>query len=113
MRIEHCWRDKKRIDIYDRLCGMFDSILDEVRENGSDLGRVVIQNSGLKTPIVIPLPKWCTLIADTVMDGITKVLNSNEELFVDDNISVSVGSITIPKGSGGGTPIATLFGHNN
>lgn len=92
---------------------MFDNVLDEVRANGSDLGRIVIQNNGLKNPVVIPLQKWDNLNAETVMDGIAKVLNSNEELIVDDNTTVSIGSITIPKGSGGGIPITSLFGHRN
>lgn len=92
---------------------MFDDVLSQVRENGSDIGSVVIQNRGLKAPIVIPLQKWDNLNADTVMDGITKDLNSNEELVVDDSMSVTIASITFPKGSGGGLPITSLFGHQN
>lgn len=67
---------------------------------GADLGREVIQNNGLNSPIVIPLQHLDSLNLDTVMDGITKVLNSNEELVVDDSMSVTIGSISIPKGSG-------------
>ena len=39
------------------------------------------------------------------MDGITKVLNSNKELIVDDSLSITVGSIDIPSGAGGNDPL--------
>jgi len=63
----------------------------------------VVHHEGLKNPIVVPLQHWEKLDSDVVMDGITKVLNSNEELIVDDTMSVTIGSISMPQGSGGGS----------
>lgn len=96
---EH-WRGENVTDIQDWLQCIFQDILSQFRVEGADLGREVIQNNGLNSPIVIPLQNLDSLNLDTVMDGITKVLNSNEELVVDDSMSVTIGFISIPKGSG-------------
>lgn len=45
------------------------------------------------------------------MSEITKVLNSNESLPVDENMLVTIGSIDLPKG--GKLPITSLFGPKN
>ncbi|CAG2254250.1 unnamed protein product [Mytilus edulis] len=50
--------------------------------------------------------------ASTVMDEISKVLQSNEELPVDDSFSVTVGRIDIPSG-GGRVYITKLTGDDN
>lgn len=92
---------------------MFDDVLDNVRGNSTDLGRIVIHHAGLQNPIVVPLQPWEKLDSEAVMDGITKVLNSNEELIVDDSLEISVGSIEIPSGSGCSLPITSLFGPGN
>ena len=47
-----------------------------------------------------------------VMGEITKVLNSNESLPIDENLLVTVGSIDIPKG-GTKLPVTSLFGPKN
>ena len=107
------WQGDKLKDLNIQLHQMFDDVLSNVRGTPTDLGRVVIQNNGLKAPIVIPLQKWDTLDSDTVMNGITKVLNSNEELIVDDSMSVTIGAIALPAGSGGGIPITSLYGPGN
>lgn len=46
--------------------------------------------------------EWYSVInADTVMSEITKVLNSNGTLSVDEHLLVTVGSIDLPKGGSG------------
>lgn len=50
------------------------------------------------------------------MSEITKVLNSNETLFVYENLLVTVGTIDLPKGgswSGNKLSVTSLFGPNN
>ena len=59
---------------------------------------------------------WQNLHADTVMSEITKVLNSNETIPVDEHLLVTVGSIDLPKGgswSGNKLAVTSLFGPNN
>ena len=90
-------------DIREGLHQMFHQVLQEARGNlaGNDLGRVVIQHDGLHDPIVIPLQPWDQLNADVVMGTIEKVLNSNQNLTVDESMDISIGSVDLPKGSGG------------
>ncbi|XP_053373006.1 uncharacterized protein LOC128546475 [Mercenaria mercenaria] len=95
---------------------MFDDVLEEARGDlaGNDLGRVVIHHQGLHDPIVVPLQPWDQLNADRVMETIEKVLNSNKDLCIDESFDISVGSIDLPKGSGGPRRrITKLKGKNN
>uniref|UniRef100_A0A8W8MKN2 Uncharacterized protein n=1 Tax=Magallana gigas TaxID=29159 RepID=A0A8W8MKN2_MAGGI len=110
------WRGDKLIDIYDKLHGMFDDVLSQARGHDADLGRVVLSHLNLNNSIVVPLQSWEKLNADTVMSEITKVLNSNETIPVDEHLLVTVGSIDLPKGgswSGNKLPVTSLFGPNN
>ena len=101
-------------DIRDHLHQMFDDVLDRVRGAGNDLGRIVIHHDGLHDAIVIPLQHWDQLNADTVMKMIEKVLNSNQHLAVNENMEITIGSIDLPKGSGGPRRrITKLNGKNN
>lgn len=110
------WRGDKLIDICDILHDMFNDVLSQARGHDADLGRVVISHPNLNNPIVVPLQSWENLNADTVRSEITKVLNSNETIPVDEHLLVTVGSIDFPKGgswSGNKLPVTSLFGPNN
>ena len=103
-------------DIREGLHQMFHHVLQEARGNlaGNDLGRVVIQHDVLHDPIVIPLQPWDQLNADVVMGTIEKVLNSNQNLTVDESMDISIGSVDLPKGSGGSNlRITKIKGKNN
>ena len=84
-------------EIREGLHQMFEHVLQEGRGNlaGNDLGRVVIQYDGLHDPIVIPLQPWDQLNADVVMGTIEKVLNSNQNLTVDESMDISIGSVDL------------------
>ena len=106
------WQGEKLIDLSKQLYDMFEDILSKARGHNADLGRVVVQHPNLSNPIVVPLQPWENLDADAVMDEIMNVINSNEELDVDENMVVTVGSIDLPKG-GAKKPITRLFGPGN
>ncbi len=103
IKIDEQYQGQRLIDIQRGLHDMFDDVLDQARGDlaGNDLGRVVIHHGGLQDPIVVPLQPLDNLEADTVMGTIEKVLNSKQNLSVDDSFEISVGSIDLPKGSGG------------
>lgn len=107
-------KNKNLIEISDELHNVFDNVLDSVREGSQDnsLARVVIDHKGLSDPIIVPLQKLDDMNASTVMDEIGKVLQSNDELPVDDSFSVTVGRIDLPSG-GASLPISNLSGDNN
>lgn len=86
------------LEIYDRLHDMFDDVLIEAKGDDSNLGRVVIQLPKLNSAILVSLRKWEDLNADTVMSEVTKVLNSNEDVPVDGDLIVTIGSIDMRKG---------------
>lgn len=107
-------QNKKLMNIVDDLHKIFDDVLGQVREGSQDnsLARLIIEHNGLTDPIVVPLQELKKMDASTVMDEIGKVLQSNEELPVDDSFSVTVGRIDIPSG-GGRVGITKLMGENN
>lgn len=86
------------MDIYDYLHNMLDDVLSQARGSDADLGRVVLSHPKSNNAIVVPLQSWENLNSDTVMSEITKVLNSNENIPVDDHLLVTVGSISMMKG---------------
>ena len=81
---------------------MFEDILDEARGDllGNDLGCVVIHHDGLQDPIVVPLQPWDRLNVDVVMGQIKKVLNSHQELAMNESDEITIGTINLPKGCG-------------
>ena len=93
---------------------MFEDILDESRGDllGNDLGRVVIHHDGLQDPIVVPLQPWDRLNVDVVMGQIEKVLNSHQELAINESFEITIGTINLPKGSGR-RPITSREGDKN
>ena len=101
-------------DIRDGLHQMFEDVLHEARGDlaGNDLGRIVIQHDGLHDPIVVPLQPWDQLNADVVMETIEKVLNSNQNLAVDESFDIAVGTVDLPKG-GARRRITKLKGKKN
>ena len=62
------------------------------------MGRVVIQHDGLHDPIIVPLQHWDQLDSNKVMDTIEKVLNSHQNLAVDESMDIAVGIVDLPKG---------------
>lgn len=72
---------------------MYNDVLSQARGHEANLGRVVLSHPNLNNPIVVPLQSWDNLNADTVISEITKVLNSNETIPVDEHLLVTVGSI--------------------
>ena len=93
---------------------MFEDILDEARGDlkGNDLGRVLIHHDGLQDPIVVPLQPWDRLNVDVVMGQIEKVLNSYQDLAMNESFEITIGTINLPKGSGR-RPITSLEGDKN
>ncbi|OOY87387.1 hypothetical protein, partial [Solemya velum gill symbiont] len=93
---------------------MFTSVLQTVRGSlaGNDSARVVIHHQALNNPIVIPLQPWDNLNADSILEQIQKVLNSNETLQIDSSFEINIGIIRMPKG-GRKRGLTDLHGEKN
>ena len=117
VKVNDRYRGQRLRDIRRGLHGMFEDILQEARWEmaGNDLGRVVIHHDGLHDPIVVPLRPWDRLNVDVMMEHIEKVLNSHQELSVNDSFDITIGTIDLPKGGGKGNrrPITSLQGDKN
>ena len=57
----------------------------------------MIQHDGLQDTIVVPLQPWDQLDSNKVMDTIEKVLNSHQNLAVDESMDIAVGIMDLPK----------------
>ncbi|XP_060564754.1 uncharacterized protein LOC132723964 [Ruditapes philippinarum] len=116
VKIDEQYNGQRLQDVRQGLHQMFEDVLEEARGNlaGNDLGRVVIHHQGLHDPIIVPLQPWDQLTANKVMEIIEKVLNSNQNLSIDESFYISIGTIELPKGSGGPRRrITKLKGKNN
>lgn len=94
------WRGKRLQDIPVNIQAMLQDVLDRVKGGEDHLGRVIFKHASLDTDIVVPLQPWHQLNAQTVWQAIEKVLNSQEELAIDDSFTMTVGDIEIPQGNG-------------
>ena len=114
VKVNDRYRGQRLRDIRRGLHSMFEDILQEACGDlaGNDLGRVVIHHDGLHDPIVVPLRPWDRLNVDVVMEHIEKVLNSHQELSVNDSFDITIGAIDLPKGNGR-RPITSLQGDKN
>ena len=92
-----CLRDIRR-----GLHRIFEDILEEARGDlaGSDLRLQVINHDGLQDPIVVPLQLRDRLNVYVVMGQIEKVLNSHQELVMNESFEITIGTINLLKGSG-------------
>ena len=106
---------KKLTDMHNELHDMFERALKDVKQNlqGNDLGRVVIHHPSLNHEIVVPLRPLDELDADAILENVENVLSSNENLPMDEDFDVSIGSIELPKGGGKNTYISDLHSNNS
>ena len=103
IKLDTEWRGNRLKDIYGELHDMFDSVMADVRIGltDQDKGRVIINHPSLYDPIVVPLQNLGGMNSHTIMDTIEKVLQSHQQLAIDDSSEIIVGTIKIPKGGWG------------
>ena len=99
MKVNENHHGEKLEDIRDGLHQMFEHVLQEARGDfaGNDWGCVVIQHDRLHDPILIHLQPWDQLDSNKVMDTIEKVLNSHQNLAVDQSMDIAVRIVDLPK----------------
>jgi len=81
---------------------VFNEIINDCRGtlSNQDLGNVTISTLELDNPIVIPLQPLKTLNGLTIMNKVSRVLNSNQSLALDKSFKVDVNLVQLVKGKG-------------
>ena len=89
-------------DLIPNLHGLFDTILDELRQNYSDddLVRVYIDHPKLEKAIIIPPTYLGELNSSDILDHIDQVLYSAGEIPADEQLHINVACVKLLKGSG-------------
>ncbi|CAG2242131.1 unnamed protein product [Mytilus edulis] len=112
VKFNDTWKGKKLRNLKKELEKMFDDVLNKAKGNDNDLGRVIISHPELNNSIVVPLDKRSNINSQRVMEAVENVLNSEENLPLDTSMHVTIGNITVPRGSGR-FPIIRLKGTSN
>ena len=99
--VEDSWQGKTLKDVWEDLPQMFDDLLDELPADPQDLVRVHIRSNLLgKGDIKIRMRPGSEMNASAIMDGIERVIQSNENLSISDSLELGLGVIHMPVGSG-------------
>ena len=100
--------------LHNQLEDMFDDVIGKARENlnGKDFARVVIHHPKLDNNIYVPLREIDNLSGHDVLEHFQNVMNSHQDLDMNDSFHVDVGTMELPKG-GARLPITSLVGEDN
>ena len=94
---------KKIAEVLNELYNMFQNLLNDLRndlQNG-DLVRFYMNHPMLYAPIIIPAQPIEEISIEDIMTEIEKVLQSEEELHLDEHFEIHVGILRIPRGGRG------------
>jgi hypothetical protein len=96
-------------EVFDLLREALQNMLDRVKRDlrPGDIMRVAIHNDGLDLPVFVPFRPMENMNPDALLDTLTNVLNSNEDVAFDSTCRVDVGAIKYPRG-GRGARMSTL-----
>ena len=101
---DHVFRKKRKMkDAKDLLLQGFNDMIERVKKdlNPGDIMRAAIHNDALDVPVFVPCRPMEEMNADTMLDVLMNVLNSNQDVPFDSTIQVDVGAIKYPRGGKG------------
>ena len=99
--------NRRIIDVQIELYNMFTELVENLRQQlqDGDLVRIYMNHPDLHVPIMVPTRKIEYFQAEDIMAEIEKVLQSEEELKLDEHFEIHVGTIKIPRGGRGSNNI--------
>ena len=103
LKVQENLMDRKVSDILGELYSMFDNLITDLRndlENG-DLVRFYLNHPILNVPIIVSARPIEDLTVEDIMTDVEKVLQSEEELKLDEQFEIHVGILRIPRGGRG------------
>ncbi|KAJ8315885.1 hypothetical protein KUTeg_006561 [Tegillarca granosa] len=106
--------NQKLSNLQNELGNMFEEVLNDARDGlqGSDLMRVIINHPNLNNPVYVPLQKVNELDSDKIMEYLENVLTSHENLEMNQDFSLDIGTMQLPSG-GARVQITRITGPNN
>ena len=86
--------------LFDRLGNIFDSLLHEMTSGMADIDlvRFVLQSRSLEYPISLPFMPRHELNAERILGEVQRVLQSNEQVNIQDGMQVHVVHVGMPQG---------------
>ena len=93
---------KRLVDVQQQLRGMFEETVQRgLRDYGhEDRASIVIQHNDLRRDIVIHMRKNKDISAEAIMNRVEKVLQSDDELSIDNSFQINFGLLRTDKGGG-------------
>ena len=90
----------KGYTLIQRLTSSLQQMINEILQGipGDDFVRVMINNHYLHHPIYLPFGRRNQINAETILEAIKNVLNSNEEFLIDGFLEVNVIHVHAPQG---------------
>ena len=87
VRFNDQWRGERIREHREEMHRMFDEVVNRGREglNDNDFIRVIIKDNELNSPIVVPLQPADEMNAENIMQKVENVLQSKEDLAVDNS----------------------------
>jgi hypothetical protein len=96
------WNGRRLNELQEEMGIMWEDVIQHINDQGvlpSDLIRIHISHRDLKNGgIKIPLQQMHELTPEATMERISKVMQSYENLMMDDVVEISVGIIRLPRG---------------
>jgi hypothetical protein len=98
------WEGRTLNDIHGDMYSMFETVLNKVKAKYDDgvRCRVYLRHDDLQhdKPLFIALRPITTMTADTIMNALIKILNSNQTLKIDKSLIIHIGIMDLPRGGG-------------
>ena len=90
------------LESQNRTYDIFDHLIKDVTEgmNPNDQVRFVLSSNQLQTPIALPFCSLEELTTEKVLSHVEKVVQSNEELRLNDTVNIDIIRVEMPRGSG-------------
>ncbi len=100
-------------DILKTLKQLFGAIIEDVTLNAkpNDMMRIAIECPTLDYPIVIPFVQVQHITADRVLSEIERVIQSNEDFVLDEELKLEITHVNMPNGGSKKTMQIREYGH--
>jgi hypothetical protein len=116
VNVGDAWDGRRILDLGDELHHMWADLLLHIQNQGvapDDRIRIHIKHGALNLGAIrVKLRRFDEMNPQAIMDRVAEVLNSHQEIVIDESLEILIGIIRIPRGEGR-TQVSRLSGKNN